>query len=164
MGTSILASINILPFTIRTTRRLIRVRPLTRALKSKRYRYQIQFACFECRKAFKRPYTVGEQKRSAWLSRRISGRQPLKPFTPPVYHCPDCDAEATLMGRAFRAPRHDDVDRWRAVEILARGGITFWSYVGRLPETVSEAKRFVETHQRLSDGERLDRQIRSKVA
>ncbi len=68
------------------------------------------------------------------------------------------------MGRAFRAPRHDDVDRWRTVEILARAGFIFWSYVGRLPDTVSEARRFVETHRRLSDGERLARQIRKGAA
>jgi len=135
-----------------------------RAMKSKRYRYQIQFACFDCRKSFKRPYPVGEQERSAWLSRRISGRQPSKPFTPPVYHCPDCDAVATLMGRAFRAPRHDDVDRWRAVEILARAGVTFWSSVGRRPETPAEARKFVQTYRRLSDGERLALQIRESAA
>lgn len=64
-----------------------------------------------------------------------------------------------MMGRAFRAPRHEDIDRWRAVEILARSGFTFWSYVGPLPETVTEARRYVEEHRRLSDGERLSRQI-----
>ena len=67
------------------------------------------------------------------------------------------------MGRAFRAPRHDDVDRWSTVEILARAGFTFWSHVGRLPDTVAEARRFVETHRRLSDGEKLDKRIRSKA-
>lgn len=59
------------------------------------------------------------------------------------------------MGRAFRAPRHDDVDRWHAVEILVRAGFTFWSYVGRLPETVTKARQFVDAHRKLSDGERL---------
>src|SRR5215469_1063576 len=130
-----------------------------RAVKSKRYRYQIQFACFACRKSFKRPYTVGEQERSAWLNRRISEHQPSKSFTQPVYRCPDCDAEATLMGRAFRAPRHDDVDRWRAVELLAHAGFKFWSSVGRRPETPAEAREFVAKHQRVSDGEELARQI-----
>jgi hypothetical protein len=68
------------------------------------------------------------------------------------------------MGRAFRAPRHDDVDRWRAVEILSRAGVTFWSSVGRRPETVGEARKFVETYRRLSDGEKLARQIRKSAA
>jgi hypothetical protein len=68
------------------------------------------------------------------------------------------------MGRAFRAPRHDDLDRWRAAEILARAGVTFWSSVGRLPETPAAAREFVQTHRRLSDGERLALQIREGAA
>lgn len=68
------------------------------------------------------------------------------------------------MGRAFRAPRHDDISRWRAVEILARAGHTFWSSVGRLPETVAEAQQYVETHRRVSDGERLAKKIRKSAA
>jgi hypothetical protein len=68
------------------------------------------------------------------------------------------------MGRAFRAPRHDDIDRWRAVEILARAGATFWYHVGRCPETVAEARKFVEKYRRLSDGEKLAIQIRDRAA
>ena len=68
------------------------------------------------------------------------------------------------MGRAFRAPRHDDVDRWHAVEILARAGFKFWSSVGRHPETAAEARRFVETNRRLSDGAKLDKRIRNKAS
>ena len=67
------------------------------------------------------------------------------------------------MGRAFRAPRHDDVDRWRAIEILSRADVTFWSSVGRRPETAAEAQKFVETYRRLSDGEKLARQIRKSA-
>ena len=129
-------------------------------MKSKRYRFNIQYACFECRKSFKRPLIVDEQERSAWLSRRISGRHPSRQFIPPIYRCPDCDAVATLMGRAFRAPRQDDVDRWRAVEILAQAGFAFWPYVGPLPKTVADALRFIESNRNLSEGERLSRRIR----
>jgi hypothetical protein len=133
-------------------------------MKSKRYRYQIQFACFECRKVFKRPYPVGEQVRALWLSRRKSGRRPLKTFAAPTYHCPDCKRELTLMGRAFRAPRNEDVEQWRKVELLARSGFTFWSSVGRYPDSVSDARRFVESHRRVSDGERLSQQIKKRGA
>jgi hypothetical protein len=132
-------------------------------MKSKVYRYRIQFACFDCRKSFKRTYTVDEQERAAWLSRRKSGLRPSKAFTPPVYPCPDCAAEATLMGRAFRAPRQEDTARWRAVEILSHAGYTFWSSVGRLPETVTEARKFVQAKRKLSDGERLARRIRKSA-
>ena len=133
-----------------------------RAAKTKRYRYQIHFACFDCRKAFKRPYTVGEEERSAWLSRRFSGKQPSKAFTLPIYHCPDCGGKMTMVGRAFRAPRHENIDSWRTVEFLVRSGFTFWSNVGRRPETLSEAKEFVEKHRKISKGEKLAREIRKR--
>lgn len=102
---------------------------------------------------------MDEQERSAWLSRRISGRRPKKPFAPLTHRCPDCHSVTTLMGRAFRAPRQNDVERWRAAEILARAGFTFWSSVGQLPETVADALSFVEANRKRSDGEKLSERI-----
>src|SRR5262245_27255992 len=131
-------------------------------MKTKRYRYQIQFACFECRKAFKRPIPVYEKRGSAWVSRGISGREPAKPWKIPDYHCPDGKRTLTLMGKAFRAPRRADLSQWHKAEILARNGFTFWSSVGRYPDTVSEARRFVEAKLKLSRGERLAKQIRKQ--
>jgi len=81
----------------------------------------------------------------------------------PEYYCPDCKQRLTLVGRAFRAPRQQDIEQWRKVEILARSGFTFWSSVGRYPDTVSEARKFVELHRKVSDGEKLARQIRKKA-
>src|SRR6266478_2351289 len=132
-------------------------------MQTKRYRYQLQFACFDCRKAYKRPYTVKEQNRSAWLNQRISGKKPSKPFIMAVNHCPECSGVLTMMGRAFRAPKHDDIDQWHKVELMARSGFTFHSYAGRLPDTLNEARRFVETHRKMSKGEKLAKQIRSRT-
>jgi DNA-directed RNA polymerase subunit RPC12/RpoP len=146
-----------------TLRRLPHWREHGFAVKPKVYRYLIQYACFECRKVFKRPYIVGELEHSAWLSCRISGQKPAKPFAAPSYRCPDCGEKTSLMGRAFRAPRQDDVDRWRAVEVLVRGGYTFWSHVGRMPETLGEARKYIEQHRRISEGEELVRKIRHKA-
>ena|SRR5258706_5412439 len=75
----------------------------------KHYKYFIdreplmQFACFECRKSFKRKL----------------GRE--------TYICPQCEKEMCEMGRQFKAPKLDDVKQWRKVEALVRGGITFHS-------------------------------------
>jgi DNA-directed RNA polymerase subunit RPC12/RpoP len=135
-----------------------------RSMRPKSYQYQIQYACFDCRKAFKRPSIVTEQERTAWLSRRISGRQPSKPFAMPEYRCPECKRLLKLMGRAFRAPRKEDADQWHKVELLARSGFTFRSSVGRYPETLAEARLFVKSHAKLSEGQRLARQIRKRTA
>jgi DNA-directed RNA polymerase subunit RPC12/RpoP len=63
----------------------------------------MQFACFECRKSFKRKL----------------GRE--------TYACPQCGKPMREMGRQFKAPKLDDVKQWRKVEALVRGGITFHS-------------------------------------
>lgn len=131
---------------------------------TKRYRYQIQYACFECRRSFKRPWTPGEQARSAQLSQPLSGRKPAKRLPPPAYCCPGCGGGLTFMGRAFRAPRREDLDQWRKVELLVRNGFTFYSSAGRFPETLSEAKRFVRQERKRSLGERLAVQIRKRVS
>jgi hypothetical protein len=133
-----------------------------RTMKTKRYRYQIQFACFDCRKAFKRPYTVGEQERAAWLSHRLSGKQPSKGFTLPNFLCPDCGRNLTLVGRAFRALRHGNLDGWRKVEFLVCSGFTFWSGLGRYPKTLTEAQKFVEKHRKTSSGQKLAARFRNR--
>jgi hypothetical protein len=72
----------------------------------KHYKYFIdreplmQFACFECRKSFKRK-----------LGRETSA-------------CPQCGKPMCEMGRQFKAPKLDDAKQWRKVEALVRGGIT----------------------------------------
>jgi hypothetical protein len=81
----------------------------------------------------------------------------------PIYHCPECDGLLTMMGRAFRAPRYEDIDQWHKVELMARNGFTFHSSAGRLPDTLNEARRFVETHRKISKGEKLAKQIRNRV-
>jgi hypothetical protein len=61
------------------------------------------FACFPCRKAFKQ---------------RQDPKRPLP-------RCPQCRAEMTPMGEAFRAPRRNDVAQWSKVELLRRNGVSF---------------------------------------
>jgi len=129
---------------------------------TKRYRYRIQHACFVCRKAFKCEYHSSEQRRRAWLSRRISGSEPAKEFEEPTHKCPECGGELHLMGRAFRAPKVDDIDAWDVASILHHGGVMFHSYVGTLPTTGKEAQRFVEERRKEPPGLHLAEQIKTK--
>jgi DNA-directed RNA polymerase subunit RPC12/RpoP len=95
----------------------------------KHYKYFIdreplmQFACFECRKSFKRKL----------------GRE--------TYACPQCGKEMCEMGRQFKAPRLDDVKQWRKVEALVRGGITFHSQrlhsLRNMPKVLREVAPFI---------------------
>jgi hypothetical protein len=130
-------------------------------VKTKRHNYQIQFACFECRKAFKQSLSA-ENPRAIELSKRISGRKPQRTLPALSHTCPQCGGLLTLMGRAFRAPRCENVSQWHKVEILARNGFTFWSHVGRYPDSVREAEEFVKTKRKRSQGEILAGKIQRK--
>jgi hypothetical protein len=109
-------------------------------MKTKQSELTLQFACFDCRKVFK-------QKYRRWKE---------------VLKCPDCGRPMAWMGRAFRAPRRENTKQWRKVELLARNGFTFWSYVGRRPKSVGEARTFVEQNRKASVGEKLAKRIRNE--
>jgi hypothetical protein len=131
-------------------------------VKTKRYRYQIQFACFDCRKVFKRPFTDKKQQRSIWLSRRTLGTSPLEPFVTPVHHCPDCNGLLTMMCRAFRAPRQTDIEQWGKAEFLVRSGFQFHSSAGRYPDTLNQARKFMASRRKISAGEELAIRIQNR--
>jgi hypothetical protein len=128
----------------------------------KEYRYRIQHACFECRKSFKIDYQSAEQSRRAWLSQRLSGRKPSQAFIEPNHVCPQCSEPLHMMGRAFRAPKHDDLDAWTTVELLHSAGFRFHSSTGYLPTTSREAREFIAAKRPISDGARLSRQIEER--
>ena len=113
-------------------------------MKLKRYAYNIQHACFRCRKVFKLQYHTKEQLRTAWLSRRISGRHPKSEFQEPQHVCPQCGGKVEMMGRAFRAPRSNDLDGWRGIELLVQAGFRFFSYSsGNYPSDIRSIRAFI---------------------
>ena len=59
---------------------------------------QVPFACFHCRKSYKRP---AEQY------------SPRSGYEPPVTVCPECSQPLHFMGRYFKAPRQTDVKGWK---------------------------------------------------
>lgn len=130
-------------------------------MKKKEYRYRIQHACFKCRKAFKFEYLTIEQRKTAWLSFKLSGKKPNTEFIENPHACPECKNPVELMGRAFRAPKAGHLDAWKAVEILFLAGYRFWSSVGNLPTTSKEAKAFVKAHRLINDGEKLAHRIKA---
>src|SRR5438552_3137682 len=130
-------------------------------MKKKVYSYRIQHACFECRKVFKFDYLTREQQRRAWLSHRISGRCPTLKFVENPHSCPQCSKPVHMMGRAFRAPKLDDVDAWKAAELLFLAGYRFWSLVGQLPTTAKKAREFLALRPPKTAGERLAQRIKA---
>jgi DNA-directed RNA polymerase subunit RPC12/RpoP len=89
------------------------------------------FACFDCRKSFKRPQE------------------------PEVFErrCPHCRGTAHWLHEKFKPPKSDDRAQWRKVQFLFEHGFRFqpvWESLPsggsthvRYPDTLAEAERFV---------------------
>jgi hypothetical protein len=72
-------------------------------------RYKPHFACFSCRKGFKR--------------RRREDVDPQGIARPAC--CPQCSKPMSDMGLDFRPPKRTDVQGWTAAEQLFAVGVTF---------------------------------------
>ena len=92
--------------------------------------YLRPFACFRCRRSFKRGHETGIEERP----------------------CPLCGGGAILLDRKFKAPRSGDHEQWAKVEYLVRHGFRFQSVYGpdgkviAYPTRLHEAEAFVARH------------------
>jgi hypothetical protein len=81
------------------------------------------YACFRCRKSFKRG------------SREAA-----------VLPCPECEGPSIGLTRKFKPPKQSDRKQWEKVEALVRHGFLFWSLGEPYPETLREVPAFVARH------------------
>ena len=89
--------------------------------------YYIAYACFACRKSFKRIPRDRVQK------------------------CPDCGAPANEMGRSFRPPKKTDVEQWKKIEKLWRAGFRFprrYRNAPAYPARLKEVDQFIKDNPR----------------
>lgn len=110
--------------------------------------YKRHYACFGCRKGFKRPAAVRWQPKG----------MPLKPLVDPA-PCPDCGCEMSNMGLDFKPSKRRDAEHWEVVEFLFKRGFAYNSCgcvgPGFRPSRWAEVPAFVEEHRRRSAGELL---------
>lgn len=79
--------------------------------------YKAHYACFDCRKVFKRK-----------LLRDANREQAARLGTAPgAARCPQCSALMADMGLDFAAPKMRDLSAWRHLESLYQSDITFHS-------------------------------------
>jgi len=87
--------------------------------------YLIPFACFVCRKSFKKPVPDGEYEHS----------------------CSECDSPMYEMGRNFSAPKKEDHKQWRKVQLLYAHGFRFvgsGNHNGpNIPKTLADVELFL---------------------
>jgi hypothetical protein len=104
---------------------------MTEQKKTKKYRHytyfsgdeaSAQFACFQCRKVFKR--------RVAFYRCEAENQTCLK-----------CGSEMWFTGTAFKAPRRETVKQLSKAELLIKNGILFYPNAGYRPKVLREVVR-----------------------
>lgn len=109
------------------------VKPISESIDCKGPDYTMSYACFDCRKSFKRHFDCSP------------------PEYPQVIDCLECDGKFVNLGRHFKAPRRTDEKQWKKVRYLVEHGFLFQKIrtgsghhdTVPYPETLEEAKDFV---------------------
>jgi hypothetical protein len=119
------------------------------------YVYKEHYACFSCRKMFRRPMRHE-------LARPI-GREETR-----VVPCPQCGQAMTNLGKDFKAPRQGDVRQWQKVQELYANGYSFDSCGCSGPEprpaTLQEVKPFLAEQKRLKAERERQARIEQRAA
>lgn len=79
--------------------------------------YKAHYACFTCRKTFKRRLLIDIDGNTAYT--KVWENQP--------YKCPECKGMTANMGFDFESPKKADLKAWSHIQNLYATGITFHS-------------------------------------
>jgi len=86
-----------------------------------------QYACFRCRKSFKRPQFQASSNRFMTGEQLKAQSEEAKQFEDNRdYKCPDCGGPAFFMGIDFKAPPKSDIKTWKKVQKFIESGKTFY--------------------------------------
>ena len=87
----------------------------------------LQYACFRCRKSFKRPQLAARHN-SYMTSDQVAGQmqEVARLEADREYKCPDCGGETSFMGQDFKAPKKSDVKAWAAVHTFIASGKIYY--------------------------------------
>jgi len=144
--------------------------------------YKSHFACFACRKAFKKTamrdfyaqkgmsqvyhrlatiYCTPPARKAYQKQYGIDYAGLKKAYIDEVSTCPECGSAMAAMGLDFKAPRQSDAEAWEIIREMHAHGFDFRSCgcgpgYGA-PRKLSELPEFLEpsSHRRRSAGERL---------
>ena len=77
----------------------------------------LQYACFACKKSFRRPrFTVTTTLLVSSEPASPAPQEALRFESSHRHKCPDCGRNAYSMGSNFRAPKRADTKAWQAAE------------------------------------------------
>jgi len=85
-----------------------------------------QYACFECRKSFKRAQFSASNDRFMPSLQAKAQNAEAKALNNREYKCPDCSGATAFMGTDFKAPKKDDIRAWLKVKEFIESGKVFY--------------------------------------
>lgn len=92
----------------------------------------LQFACFSCRKSFKRPQFSPAQNRFMTENQLAGQAREVESFKATrEYKCPDCGGQTHFMGQDFKAPRKGDLKGWAAAQDFIESGRLYYRGASR---------------------------------
>jgi DNA-directed RNA polymerase subunit RPC12/RpoP len=87
----------------------------------------MQYACFKCRKSFKRPQFSGANSRFMTSEQQSAQHQEARQFeNEREYKCPNCGGAAHFMGQDFKAPKITDAKTWAEVQAFIVSGKVYY--------------------------------------
>ncbi|MBA4264298.1 MAG: hypothetical protein C0453_04390 [Comamonadaceae bacterium] len=86
-----------------------------------------QYACFQCRKCFKRPQFPGAFNRFMTSEQQKGQADTAEQFEDHrEYKCPDCGGQAFFMGTDFKTPKRTDVKAWQEAQVFIESGKVYY--------------------------------------
>jgi hypothetical protein len=141
--------------------------------------YKSHFACFDCRKTFKKTSITDWTKQKGldyaykkllrdWATKNRKRTEEEVGTTyekirdiylEDVATCPQCGGTMAAMGLDFKAPKNAATEEWEVLRVLYDHGFAFHGCgcsVGYAPpKKISGLSEFFREHGRISEGERL---------
>lgn len=116
--------------------------------------YKEHYACFHCRKMFRRPP-------------RADLVHHIEKDTKRICPCPQCSNPMQNLGLDFKPPKQSDIKQWAKVKELVDNGFTFASCgcggPGPRPATLKDVKPFIKEQKRINDEWKRNTRITQKA-
>ncbi|PTY00580.1 hypothetical protein DB345_00315 [Spartobacteria bacterium LR76] len=86
-----------------------------------------QYACFSCRKCFKRPQAQESNNRFMTSAQQRAQRKKIENAEAArEYKCPDCGTPTVFTGIDFKPPRRSDLEGWKKARRFIESGKIFY--------------------------------------
>jgi DNA-directed RNA polymerase subunit RPC12/RpoP len=87
----------------------------------------LQYACFKCRKSFKRPQFSASTNRFIPSEQLRGQQQEAAEFEAHrEYKCPNCGGPSQFMGQDFKAPKRQNLKAWKEVHAYISSGKIYY--------------------------------------